>query len=174
MNHGGTEAQRSKSAQPDSRDSLSERVIGLAIEVHRALEPGLLESAYEAGLCCELSGCRAPIHQTSRASCGLHGGCFGLRPPQGHRRRPEFGCRAEDRRTLVAHTRSPIAHPLEAGPPQNGSVAQLSFRSSKRRNQEDDSLMAFFSAPLSLCGSIFFYQYHSARLSPANTHAQTH
>src|SRR6201987_5482167 len=38
-----------------SHDSdLSERVIGLAIEVHRHLGPGLLESAYEACLCHEL------------------------------------------------------------------------------------------------------------------------
>ncbi len=36
------------------RDSLSEQVIGLAIDVHRALGPGLLESAYEACLCHEL------------------------------------------------------------------------------------------------------------------------
>ena len=33
---------------------LTERVIGCAIEVHRALGPGLLESAYEACLCHEL------------------------------------------------------------------------------------------------------------------------
>ena len=33
---------------------LSERVIGLAIEVHRHLGPGLLESAYEECLCFEL------------------------------------------------------------------------------------------------------------------------
>ena len=38
-----------------SHDSdLSERVIGSAIEVHRRLGPGLLESAYEEGLCFEL------------------------------------------------------------------------------------------------------------------------
>ena|SRR3982074_473380 len=38
-----------------SHDSdLSERVIGLAIEVHRHLGPGLLESAYEECLCFEL------------------------------------------------------------------------------------------------------------------------
>src|SRR5262245_10723040 len=36
------------------RDTLTERVIGLAIEVHRALGPGLLESAYEDCLCYEL------------------------------------------------------------------------------------------------------------------------
>jgi GxxExxY protein len=37
-----------------SHDSiLSERVIKLAIDVHRHLGPGLLESAYEECLCCE-------------------------------------------------------------------------------------------------------------------------
>jgi GxxExxY protein len=46
MNHRDTEAQR---------DSVSERVIGLAIEVHRALGSGLLESAYEERLGYEMS-----------------------------------------------------------------------------------------------------------------------
>ncbi len=46
MNHRGTETQR---------DSLTEKVIGAAIEVHRHLGPGLLESAYEECLCWELT-----------------------------------------------------------------------------------------------------------------------
>ena len=37
-----------------SFDALSNRVIGLAIEVHRELGPGLLESTYEACLAYEL------------------------------------------------------------------------------------------------------------------------
>ena len=36
------------------RDPLTERIIGCAIEVHRALGPGLLESAYERCLAYEL------------------------------------------------------------------------------------------------------------------------
>ncbi len=36
-------------------DPLSEQIIGAAIEVHRHLGPGLLESAYEECLCHELS-----------------------------------------------------------------------------------------------------------------------
>lgn len=38
-----------------SVNTLSERVIGACIEIHRALGPGLLESAYEECLCYELS-----------------------------------------------------------------------------------------------------------------------
>ncbi len=45
MNHRDTEAQR---------DSLTEKIIGAAIDVHRALGPGLLESVYEECLCVEL------------------------------------------------------------------------------------------------------------------------
>jgi GxxExxY protein len=37
-----------------NNDPLTEKVIGLAIAVHRELEPGLLESAYEECLCYEL------------------------------------------------------------------------------------------------------------------------
>jgi hypothetical protein len=36
-------------------DDLTERIIGCAIEVHRHLGPGLLESAYEGAMCVELS-----------------------------------------------------------------------------------------------------------------------
>ena len=45
MNHRGTETQR---------DPLTEAIIGAAIEVHRHLGPGLLESAYEECLAREL------------------------------------------------------------------------------------------------------------------------
>ena len=48
IHHGDTEA-RTKLLH----ESLTEQIIGAAIEVHRALGPGLLESAYEECLCHE-------------------------------------------------------------------------------------------------------------------------
>ncbi len=47
MNHRDTET--------TERDPITALVIGAAIEVHRVLGPGLLESAYEECLCHELS-----------------------------------------------------------------------------------------------------------------------
>jgi GxxExxY protein len=35
---------------PEQRDPLTEKIIGCAIEVHRTLGPGLLESTYESAL----------------------------------------------------------------------------------------------------------------------------
>jgi GxxExxY protein len=49
VNHKVTKDTKNKS------DLLSKEIIGAAIEVHRHLGPGLLESAYEQALCCELS-----------------------------------------------------------------------------------------------------------------------
>jgi GxxExxY protein len=45
------------------RDRLSDRVIGLAIAVHRELGPGLLESAYEACLAYELDQAGVPYQR---------------------------------------------------------------------------------------------------------------
>jgi len=42
-------------ATTNQNDPLTEKIIGFAIEVHRHLGPGLLESAYEECLCHELS-----------------------------------------------------------------------------------------------------------------------
>jgi GxxExxY protein len=49
IHHGDTEARRGL-----LHEELTERLLGAAIEVHRALGPGLLESAYEECLCHEL------------------------------------------------------------------------------------------------------------------------
>jgi GxxExxY protein len=44
-----------RDAETLSFNELTERVLGACIEIHRALGPGLLESAYEECLCHELS-----------------------------------------------------------------------------------------------------------------------
>lgn len=44
-----------RGAETQSLNALTEQIIGAAIEVHRELGPGLLESAYEQCLCHELS-----------------------------------------------------------------------------------------------------------------------
>ncbi len=49
MNHKGTKDTKT------AADELSHAIIGAAIEVHKHLGPGLLESAYEECLCRELS-----------------------------------------------------------------------------------------------------------------------
>ncbi len=49
IHHGDTETRRKL-----IDEGLTERIIGAAIEVHRTLGPGLLESAYEECLCHEL------------------------------------------------------------------------------------------------------------------------
>jgi GxxExxY protein len=45
--HRGTE-------NTESKDTITEKIIGAAIEVHKSLGPGLLESVYETCLCLEL------------------------------------------------------------------------------------------------------------------------
>ena len=45
------------------RDKLTYEIIGSAIEVHRAIGPGLLESAYEECLCKELSLRQIPFER---------------------------------------------------------------------------------------------------------------
>jgi len=52
MNHRDTETQR--------LNLITDKIIGCAIEVHKLLGPGLLESAYEECLCFELS--QAGLH----------------------------------------------------------------------------------------------------------------
>jgi len=42
-------------AETQSENQLTEKIIGCAIEVHKALGPGLLESAYEECFCYELN-----------------------------------------------------------------------------------------------------------------------
>ena len=47
-------AERTEQSEKAKFDRITDQVIGAGIEVHRALGPGLLESAYEACLAFEL------------------------------------------------------------------------------------------------------------------------
>jgi GxxExxY protein len=51
----GAEGRSSARHSPGFENEITDRVIGAAIEVHRHLGPGLLESAYEECLCYELN-----------------------------------------------------------------------------------------------------------------------
>jgi len=48
-------------AYPSLATDLTEQIIGSAIEVHRHLGPGLLESVYESALCIELRSIGLPF-----------------------------------------------------------------------------------------------------------------
>ena len=49
-------------------NELSYAVIGAALEVHRVLGPGLLESLYEEALCVELTSAEGPVHPAGAQS----------------------------------------------------------------------------------------------------------
>jgi GxxExxY protein len=49
-------------------DELTEKIIGAAVEVHRHLGPGLLESVYEEAFCHEL-GLRGIAFQRQLVDC---------------------------------------------------------------------------------------------------------
>lgn len=46
-----------RGAETSRENQVTEKIIGCAIEIHKTLGPGLLESAYEECLCFELSQC---------------------------------------------------------------------------------------------------------------------
>ena len=48
------EPQRLGDTELDEFNTITSRIIGCAIEVHRSLAPGLLEAIYESALCIEL------------------------------------------------------------------------------------------------------------------------
>lgn len=54
---------RKEKALEAERDPRTARIIGAAIEVHRHLGPGLLESAYEECLCWELTRAGVPFQR---------------------------------------------------------------------------------------------------------------
>ncbi len=58
---------------PEELNLLSERVTGAAIEVHRALGPGMLERLYEDAFCHELALCGIPFQRQFAISLSYKG-----------------------------------------------------------------------------------------------------
>lgn len=48
---------------PETKDPMTEKIIGCAIEVHRVLGPGLLESSYESALAIEFQTAKINFHR---------------------------------------------------------------------------------------------------------------
>lgn len=64
--------------EPDKRvDNLARAVIGAAIEVHRTLGPGFLESVYEEALCVELEFRAIPFERQVPISVAYKTRCVG-------------------------------------------------------------------------------------------------
>ena len=73
--HDATDA---KFGEPDPQiDSLASSVIGAALEVHRTLGPGFIESIYEQALCVELSSRRVPFRRQVPISVDYKGTMVG-------------------------------------------------------------------------------------------------
>ena len=69
----GNESKSEPEIAEGAENRLTERIIGAAIEVHRHLGPGLLESAYEACLCYELGQLGLRFQKQVHLACAYKG-----------------------------------------------------------------------------------------------------
>jgi GxxExxY protein len=74
-------AESAKRSEAERLDAITDGIIGAAIQVHRELEPGLLESAYEACLAHELGSAGLPVERQKP----LPVACRGVRLDAGYR-----------------------------------------------------------------------------------------
>jgi GxxExxY protein len=71
------EPQRHGDTENAELNSLTSRIIGCAIEVHRTLGPGLLEAIYETALCIELDEAGIPYVRQMRVPAYYKGRLLG-------------------------------------------------------------------------------------------------
>ena len=62
-----------RDAETQRVNEITERIIGCAIEVHRHLGPGLLESAYEECTCYEMTEEGLGVQTAGSVACDLQG-----------------------------------------------------------------------------------------------------
>ena len=131
-------------------DRITEQIIGAAIEVHKVLGPGLLESAYEECLCHELSLRDIPFERQKplaveykgcKLDCGYRlAGCGG------------GGRRNQSVQSNRTHTRGTITHLSETWQVENRAAHQLQRPCSERGHLQEDSMTSL--CPLCLCGEM--------------------
>jgi hypothetical protein len=108
---------------------LTRRVIGLAIEVHRTVGPGLLESVYNECLADELEQAGIPFQREVVAPVVYKNKTLGARISCGYFRREHDSSENQGRDGFASGTRRP-ASDLSSSPsedqPRLGSCAQAS------------------------------------------------
>jgi GxxExxY protein len=137
---------------PYPEQELTREIISAAMEVHRALGPGLLESAYQACLCYELKlrglefvqQVDLPIaYKEVKLDCGYR---IDLIVEQSSSRGVKVS--AAD----SSSTRSSTAHLHASHQYACRTIDQLQRRCLEERHQTPDSLMPKSSVSLCLCG----------------------
>lgn len=121
-------------------DQLAEQVIGRAIEIHRTLGPGLLESVYEEALGIELEDSRVPFERQKMLPVVYKGRMIG-----------EFRADLVVASALLVEVKSVERHapvfeaqvllPQGLGAPFR-AAAELQFPAAQGRHQADDPLIA--------------------------------
>ena len=95
--------------ESESKDPRTSQIIGAAIEVHRQLGPGLLESTYEECLCHELH-LREKQFKRQISLPVQYKGPAGLRLQNRSNRRGRSHPRTQSHRETPPHPRSPTPH----------------------------------------------------------------
>ena len=136
------------------RDPLTDSVIGAAIEVHRALGAGLLESAYEECLCHELE-CRN-LEFARQVALPVRYKAISLDCAY------RMDVVVENRLILelsrgqtFTHPRCPIADLPHVERFKNRPADELQCPRPQGWTEKDDAMTPFFSVSLCLCGGGF-------------------
>src|SRR5688572_2106012 len=93
----------------DSQDNTTtDRIIACAVEVHRHLGPGLLESIYESALCLELTAAELPYRRQVAVPLYYKGRLLSEHRPDTHHESPDWT--DLEFQQCLAETRHPPRH----------------------------------------------------------------
>ena len=122
-------------------NELTEAIIGCAIDVHKELGPGLLETLYENALCIELSERQIPFQRQYAVPYLLQG------TPAVRTSARSRGGGKSDRGSEVRRAPSPDSpragsHVLESVETRNRLAAELQHGSHEARNKESEIVIS--------------------------------